>query len=453
MARSFLRHGLALVLVSACVLALLGCRSYGRNTREARDLFYRNDVSQADAMLEKEREKKKNRKNQDVLKLDEATMRMSRGDFRGAEALLREVRDSFDTLENANAKKTAEMTAAMLTDDNSLSYPGEDYEKVMIRVMLALCSLMTDGQDVYAYANQINLKQQQIIDASDVNPETNQKIKQNYKQLAVGSYLTAILREADFTHSSLEEIRQKYQETYQWTEDFDLRKQLVQHAQTCQHSAPGNGVVHVFVMLGRGPHKVQTNEAATQLSLLAADRIVSSVSSHSVPPTIAPVPIPEVVESPCPVHFVNVLADEASVGKTATLTDVNRIAYEQFQDNKPWIVARAVARRVLKKGAIYGIKEGAGVHNDAGEVLLDVAGVIWEATEEADTRCWSLLPGKIQVARIELVAGEHEIALQGMGNQGAGRVYRKSITVENGRDTYVFATIAEQGLVGEISVR
>ena len=29
----------------------------------------------------------------------------------------------------------------------------------------------------------------------------------------------------------------------------------------------------------------------------------------------------------------------------------------------------------------------------------------WEASEAADTRCWGLLPDKIQVLRIELPAG------------------------------------------------
>src|SRR5688500_3440388 len=37
---------------------------------------------------------------------------------------------------------------------------------------------------------------------------------------------------------------------------------------------------------------------------------------------------------------------------------------------------------------------------------FDALGVAWEATENADTRCWSLLPDKIQVVRLELPAGE-----------------------------------------------
>ena len=41
-------------------------------------------------------------------------------------------------------------------------------------------------------------------------------------------------------------------------------------------------------------------------------------------------------------------------------------------------------------------------------VALDIAGIAWEATEAADTRCWGLLPEKIQVLRIELPAGRHQ---------------------------------------------
>jgi len=42
-------------------------------------------------------------------------------------------------------------------------------------------------------------------------------------------------------------------------------------------------------------------------------------------------------------------------------------------------------------------------------LAVDLAGVAWEATESADTRCWGLLPDQIQVLRVELPAGRHEI--------------------------------------------
>lgn len=427
----------------------LGCRSYHRNVQSVHADFYRNDLARASEELTKQKGKKANRKNEDLMKLEESMLHMCRGEFRQAESLLREVRDRFDDLENARLANAAQKMASLLSDDNALPYAGEDYEKVMIRVMLAINSLLLDGEDARAYANQINLKQQEIMARSEVDPDTGEKVKKSYRNVALGPYICAILNQTSMM-DQMETIRE-LTKVCQWAPDFLPGKMLLEHAKTTPHSRPGNGVLHIFVMLGRGPRKIQVNEPVTQLSLLIADQIVSATSKHSVPPTIAPVPIPKIETRPCRYRHVDVFLGEKLASRTVTLTDVNRMAREQFEVNKPWIVARAAARRVVKKAGIYGIKEASGVHS-TGEILLDLAGIAWELTEEADTRCWSLLPGEIQVARIELPAGTHEIGLQGITPSPNDKtsLYRQTITLEDGRNSYLFLYLADDGLIGNI---
>ena len=79
------------------------------------------------------------------------------------------------------------------------------------------------------------------------------------------------------------------------------------------------------------------------------------------------------------------------------------------------------------------------------------AGVAWEATESADTRCWGLLPDTIQVFRIELPVGEHVITLrpsQRMGDFGTPAQTR--ITIEEGRHTYLLGNLPTSQFVGEL---
>ena len=77
----------------------------------------------------------------------------------------------------------------MLTDDNMRDYRGEDYEKVLVRVFLALSNLMNGGSDAQAYSLQVTDKQQQIINAGlDKNGE-NPKLA--YKQVASGPICAA----------------------------------------------------------------------------------------------------------------------------------------------------------------------------------------------------------------------------------------------------------------------
>ena len=85
-------------------------------------------------------------------------------------------------------------------------------------------------------------------------------------------------------------------------------------------------------------------------------------------------------------------------------------------------------------------------------LLLNVVGVVWEAVENADTRCWGLLPDKIQVLRIELPAGQHQIGVAPVAQYGAvGAQRRQSVTILDGRNTYLLANFPDARLVGKLS--
>ena len=83
---------------------------------------------------------------------------------------------------------------------------------------------------------------------------------------------------------------------------------------------------------------------------------------------------------------------------------------------------------------------------------MDAAGVLWEATESADTRCWGLLPDTIQVIRIELPAGQHGVTLQPLlaGRRIGSGAHGRQVTIDDGRNTYMLANFPGPDLVGEI---
>ena len=95
----------------------------------------------------------------------------------------------------------------------------------------------------------------------------------------------------------------------------------------------------------------------------------------------------------------------------------------------------------MKKGSLSG-------------TALDLAGVAWEATESADTRCWGLLPDKIQFLRIELPIGIHdlELAAATFNGQIAPVQLQQTIEVFDGRNTYVLATFPDMHPVGKLLV-
>jgi len=181
--------------------------------------------------------------------------------------------------------------------------------------------------------------------------------------------------------------------------------------------------------------------------------------------------IPYIVRPQGSVSALSVSLDGKSVAgrwesRTETLTDIGRMAEEQFEAMQPQIIGRAVARRTLKKAVLYGTKEVLDVNPWVG-LAMDVGGMVWESLETADTRCWNLLPAEIQVTRLEVPAGEHRLTLQPLsrvyslarrgyivsnGSIRTGSARSKTIRVEPGYNTYVLAHFPGDELVGEIVV-
>ena len=98
------------------------------------------------------------------------------------------------------------------------------------------------------------------------------------------------------------------------------------------------------------------------------------------------------------------------------------MAIEQYEAIYPQVIAagRGAADRQEGRGLRH-----EGSHRLATAIRRSISrstllGVAWEATEAADTRCWGLLPDRIQVLRVELPAGTHQLALAAVGPYGTG---------------------------------
>jgi hypothetical protein len=438
---------LAFVTPLIGIAVALGCTSHADNLQKVRSDYFAGNLALANAKLETEIAKKDN--ESDVWKLDRATVLLTEGKPKEAEKLFREVRDHFDALEGKDA---GEITKSMLTDDRQLAYTGEDYEKVLIRFMLAMCNLFGDGSDAAAYALQVNEKQQQIIDKSTSKTPDGKNLKESYKLVGAGAYLHAALKEE--THTNYDDVARSLEQVVKWQPDFAPAKADLERAKTGRHSQPGHGVVYVFALVGKGPIKEERAEPVSQVSLLIADRLISAFGKQTLPPTIAPIKVPYVAK-PLGNDGKGVMV---SVGgktyPTAKLMDIGEMAHDQCEAVFPETVARAVVRRVVKKGAIYGAKEALKTDKQSPlSLALDITGVAWEATEVADTRCWGLLPSVIQVLRLELPVGEHEITIFN-ANQTSWNIEIANnalkLNIQDGRNTYVLANYPDTKLAGKI---
>ncbi|MEW4488451.1 hypothetical protein AB1L42_10245 [Thalassoglobus sp. JC818] len=440
----------AVRLLTVCIL-LVGCSHRARQVQSFREEFYIGDLAQSQARLQTLIDEK--RKDVDALTLDKAMIQLTAGNTHEAEQLLRGVRDRLDHLEQRDIR---ELAKSMVRDDNDIAWAGSDYERILIRAMLAITNLMHGGDDATAYALQVTEKQNEVI----ARIENSRKLDEeevaeelHFRRLALGPYVHAALLEE--RHLDYDDIERSRLKVASWETDFRDAQIDLARAREGKHSERGNGVLYVFCLVGRGPQKVEAVEVPSTAAMLIADRILNEFTEQEITPTIAPIKVPVVIPGRSLIENIQVSVGNEVLGTTTTLSNISEFAVEQTAAEHSDVVARAVVRRSLKKAAIYAAKDSLGAENSGlADFALTAAGVAWEATEQADTRSWTLLPDQIQVLRAELPAGSREITLAPriLPNQVASRPLSVSTIAEiqDGRNTYVLVTIPDTQIIGEV---
>jgi hypothetical protein len=482
------------ITASLLLMPLTGCHGWQKSHLAAIHQYREGQIVESQIQLRKSLESPRAEKH--VLQLDQAMIELASGRPDNAESRLRTIRRELDHLTQTDG---LEQTTSMLTDDRALAFSGRPFERQMALNLLLLTSLVTNGQDSYAYAMQASEQagiQKQLLagnaqkhkdTASGAVPVQDPFIG---PQLETGGTVVPAAFEhsdprtlklapspADQTHAMSaylsaavqSEIPTRYQETDQALSDLGVWNSAFAEEATpgrdgefgtrCQQ---GHGTLHIIVLAGQAPEWVSESAMPTTVSLLIADRILSVAGKHTLPPTIAPVQIsrpqprsPGVRTELLKCHTA--LAEIPQAPKNSltfhTLVDVNAAAEYTYQENRDNEIARAVTRRVAKKGAVYVLKEVQHIHNNTVvDLAVNVAGIAWEAMERADTRSWRLLPARIDVARRELPAGRWSTSLKIASTPGRGGNCVFPVHVESGRNTYVVCFIPGNSFAGNILI-
>ena len=172
------------------------------------------------------------------------------------------MRDNFDELEQSDALESG---LSMLTDDQRLAYSGQNYEKVLTRVFLALTNLLHDGQDAEAYSLQVNAKQEELLREGGCQTRRS-KAALVYTPLAIAPYLRGVIRESTF--GNYDDASRAYHQVVSWQPEFQAAQVGLARAQSGVHSQPGHGVLYVFALVNRGPVKEETMEIPTTAAML-----------------------------------------------------------------------------------------------------------------------------------------------------------------------------------------
>ena len=362
----------------------VGCARSVGTIDSARILFESGDLISAEKTLTEITAKKSGLAN--AAALDLAMVKLSSGDLRGAENDLRSLRNRFDSLPETNLLAD---TASMLTDDTVRSFRPAGYEEVMIRAMLAVCSLAGDAVDAESYALQASMKQDKLREEAEGRGIPSAADK--FEPIAIAPYLRGILREA--THHDYDDAAKAYKLVSAVRPQFAPAGDDIQRATTGAHSRPGHGVLYVIACVGEGPRLVETDAPTTSTALSIASSVLSAKNNQrSTPdgkkvdgpviPNIASVKIPGVMIPDSPIAAVGVRVDGTLYGATQTLTDVGDLAIKQTEAEMPWTLARAILRRTTKELAVAKVGDSIGLEGAAGSLFHFAAASAWSGSEE-----------------------------------------------------------------------
>ena len=431
-----------LLCATGIVILLSGCARSVHTVDSAREAFAAGDLVTAHQTLAELSSDQGRFK--DSAELDLAIVELASGDVTGAETRLRQLRDRFDATPKVSPLHEA---ASIVTDDLSRPFRPAGYEEVMVRSMLSVCSMVGDKTDAESYSLQATEKQTELARMATQRGVANAGTA--YQPIAFAPYLRGILREA--THHDYDDATRAYQLVSSVRPQFTPAQADIARASGGTHSAPGHGVLYVIACVGRGPILRETTAETTTFALTIASSILNAESNQQTDdetepqvdglalPNIAAVKVPKVFIPYTDVAAVGVRINGSLHGATQTLTDVGELATRQVEAEMPWTIARAVVRRVTKETAIASVGDSLGLEGTAGSLFHFAAASAWSGVENADTRCWGLLPREIQVLRTELPAGQHQLQLQPMNFNGETLApgHSTSIRVVDGRNQYL----------------
>ena len=411
---------LASLRSSLAILALMsglgGCATYSGSFGVIERNLAAQQYDVALLNIEKESESKKNR----VLYLLNKGMvlRMKR-DFAGSNVALEAAKAEIDRLYAASASENA---LSVMVNDSTVSYSGDNYERVLLHLYMALNYLELGQPDsARVEALQVDAK---LREFAEKIPDSK------YAEDAFTLYLTGLIYEdrgewsdAMISYRSAYNVYKKYLTNYavampsilkldlmRMARQQGLTDELNQYKKEFGIELPNNKGVSkddgelVFV-LNNGLAPIKREKAINSFDAVSGSVVRIALPSY---------------ES----RNINVVAARITVGNKQAITelmeDIDVIAKKNLDSHMPAIIARSVARVAVKAAASKQTRQAAtrnNNHNDAmvgmvGALAFQVAAVV---SERADTRSWLTLPSNIQLGRLSLPPGSYSVRVELLG--------------------------------------
>ena len=427
------------LLVLVVMFSLGGCATYSGSFDVIKHNLAGKQYDAALLNIEKQSDSKTDR----VLYLLNKGMvlRMKR-DFAASNVTFEAAKAEMDRL---YAASVSENTLSVMVNDSTVSYSGYNYERVLLHLYMALNYLeLGDPGSARVEALQIDAK---LREFAEKIPESKQI------EDAFTLYLTGMIYEdgeewsdAMISYRSAYNAYKKYQKNYAVAMPNSLKIDLMRMARQ-------NGLTNELkkYKAGFGMDLLNDKGARDQGELdLVLSNGLAPIKREKAINTFDPVS-GTMVRVALPAYESrqdNITAARITVNDRQMVSelveDIDAIAKKNLEASMPAIIARSVARVVIKTVANKRARELASKNKNEDNAMAGMVGalalqVATVATERADTRSWLTLPRNIQLARMSLPPGSYNVKVELLGSnqQVVATQNYPGIAIRKGHKTFL----------------
>ena len=407
---------LTALLLSLTVLLLQGCTTSTQKSMQMRQYLEQGRPELALVEVEK-------RGEDDIVmaNLNLGMLRRMVGDYKGSNEAFERAKKRIEELYSTSITQAV---GTVMINDETMDFDGEPHEKVLLHLYMALNYLdmgMPDSARVEVLQSQV--KMSEWNEPGDEAPFMRYFSGIIYEMLgepddALVSYRKAVdaykitrskhgLNVPGYLQNDLLRLladARMWNEFKQYQREFGL-------SDWAAHNNRGMGELVVILNNGLVPEKSQQ---------------VIRTWSNELSLTVK-LALPTYSKSPRYLSQVRVSVDGQRT-MMETVSNIDGMARAFLQEHMPAITARALARAVVKKRSEKEANERSGALAQLAMLVVN------QATEIADTRSWNTLPQAIQIARVSLPQGDHQVRLDILGSGGVLRdSYTVPVTIRAGR--------------------
>jgi hypothetical protein len=348
-------------------------------------------------------------------------------------------------IEDLYTKSISLAALSFVLNDNVLPYEGEDFEKVLINIFLAL-NYAEKGmmEDALVEARKVDLKLRQY--------SREYEGKNKYQEDAFIRYVAGVMYETEgeindafISYRKAYETYEVYKQIYGTPMPGFLLDDLVRTATLMSFTEEAE----LYASLGGKPYDQEKRIIGSILVIAYAGK---GPIKEEIRPTITipdtagilhtfQVALPKFVprfHGDRQYVVTAVSASDSTRGRTEIAENVTAIASQSLDDRLALVYLKSGGRAVLKFLAAEKAKSEISEDSDSkarnflGSLAIDL---VVGATEQADTRTWRTLPAEFQLARLNLPPGTYTLNIASSDN-----LYALSdivVSVQPGKTSFV----------------